>query len=140
MYYYINFTDNGTLIDDVIKWTCKADAIRLSVGQMSLIALLLLVFLFGTIGNILVFYWFGVTPRRKLAGSVFVATLAAVDLITSVYLPIDLIHKIVSEAMNPCQPPWLLGRVACYVKATWDPVFLFASSWLLVAISIVRWR
>ena len=114
--------------------------VRFSIKDIVLITLLASIFLLGTVGNSVVVYWFGFTVRRKLAGSVFVTALALTDLVTSVFVPIDLIHTIVSRLLDPFDPQWHLGRVACYIKTCWNPVFLFASSWLLVVISFVRWR
>ena len=99
-----------------------------------------LVFLVGTIGNAATGYCFAFTKRRKQAGSFLVAALALTDLLASAVVPIYFGHKIINRVLYHNRPVWHLGKGMCYISPASKPWLMTASVWLLVAISIERFR
>ena len=98
-----------------------------------------LVFVFGTAGNALVVKWFGMKEQWKKAGNTLVVVLAVNDFLSSIIFPLLEIHYFVLHAL---QPPlrWYLGSFVCERFFGLKKTFLVASSWLLVAITVARFR
>ena len=95
----------------------------------------------GTVGNSMVIKWF--ISKREIAGSKFVIVLAITDLLNSIASSLVVIHGVVSDGLHPrlhWPPRWYLGEIICRLIMGFPNTFLCASPWLLVAISIERYR
>ena len=94
----------------------------------------------GVVGNALVIKWF--LPQRNAAGSKLVIALACTDLFTSILLPFVGIHNTISQALHSeyTWPKWFLGRALCHLMYGLPFVFMSTSAWILVAISVERYR
>ena len=97
------------------------------------------IFLLGSLGNCFVIYIFAMTKRKKQAGSGFVVALAVTDLVSSIAIPTIPVVEIALR-MKYKTPYWVFGKWGCHLINDIGPVFVTASSWILVAISIERWR
>ena len=91
------------------------------------------IFIFGTIGNAFVVRWFGVPSEIGKAGNKLVVILAINDFLSSIFVPLHHIHRIVSKET------WHIRKALCALLGLYY-TFLFATSFLLVAISIERFR
>ena len=105
--------------------------------------------LVGTVGNVLVIKYFSSEYASGRAGSRFVAVLAGVDFISSIWVPTTVIvaalyyHPVISLFYwnkgfilpNNC----IFGEITCRV-AQFYPLLFFATPWLLLAISLERAR
>ena len=111
----------------------------LSVEDIILVILYSMVVLFGTVGNILVIRWFVKKEERKKAGNKLVVVLAINDFAASIFVPLLLIHLIITDSTKP-QHAWYLGKVMCRSLLALQLTFLIATPWLLVAISVERYR
>ena len=97
------------------------------------------ILLLGSLGNCFVIYMFTLTKKSKQAGSGFVVALAVTDLISSIAIPTVPVIEVVLR-IKYMTPYWVLGEWGCYILNDIGPVFVTASSWILVAISVERWR
>ena len=93
----------------------------------------------GTVGNILVIRWFGTKEERKKAGNKLVVALAINDFLSSIFVPLFQIHNVIRLALDPPQA-WYLGEVFCYLNFGLPVTFLMVTSFLLIAISVERFR
>ena len=64
----------------------------------------------------------------------FILSLAFADLLASVFVPVLVIHDLVSNLK------WHLGAAMCKILPSISPVTLIVSSWSLVLIAIDRYR
>ena len=94
------------------------------------------VFLIGTVGNGMVIRIFYVNGDQL--GSRYVLVLAFVDLITSIWIPANMVGIIVNK-ISDSNSPWPFGKVICYLRPFHFSLFA-ASAWLLVAICLERVR
>ena len=101
--------------------------------EITQLVLYAFVFISGTTGNLLVIKYFLRSPDQP--GSRFVISLALIDLIASILVPIRNSIIIIYEFQH-----WPLGQIGCYMLWPWTECTLFASAWLLVAISLERVR
>ena len=92
------------------------------------------VLLVGSCTNSLVIYTI-VNRSRRAAGDVFIIGLASVDFLASVFVPINMIPDIITHLKN-----WYYGNIGCKVLPVISPASIFASSWILVAIAVDRYR
>ena len=97
------------------------------------------VVIFGTVGNGLVIKWFGMREKRKKSGNKLVVFLAANDFLASIFMPLLQIHSIAANALDP-QRSWYLGRGLCHSLLGIILSLLYATSMLLIAISVERFR
>ena len=102
--------------------------------DMTKVILYSIVFVTGTIGNGLVIRSFLQAVDKP--GSRFVIALAVVDLIASVWVP----FVSMSELAHNYKGHWSWGHTACVILIPWFPAAIWASAWLLVAISLERFR
>ena len=109
------------------------------VVDIILIVCYAFVFLSGTVGNGFVISWFGRKSERRKAGNKLVVMLAINDLLSSIFVPLSQIHYLISYSINPAAA-WYLGRFLCYLLPGMGRTFLYATSFLLIAISIERYR
>ena len=93
----------------------------------------------GTIGNALVIRWFGTKEERKKAGNKLVVALAINDFLSSIFVPMFQVHEIINVSIKPPHA-WYLGEVFCYLQYGMPLTFLMVTSFLLVAISVERFR
>ena len=118
--------------------------IIVSTKEIIQITALCLVFLFGTVGNGLVIRVFGFTSQRKLAGTTLVVVLALTDLVSSILVPLDALTHISMNVIHRYSQdlikPWPHGKIACYILKSSNSLLVTSSSWLLVAISLERFR
>ena len=112
---------------------------ELNAGDIFLIICYGVVFLSGTIGNGLVVKWFGTKKERKRAGNKLVVVLAINDFLSSIFVPLLQIHFIISLSLTP-RYLWYLGEGLCRTLFGIQVTFLIATSWLLIAISLERYR
>ena len=94
------------------------------------------VFISGTIGNAFVVRWFGAPTKIGNAGNKLVVVLAINDFFSSIFVPLYSIHTIVSYF----EGTWHLGKFFCHSLPGLNLTFLYATSFLLVAISMERFR
>ena len=92
-----------------------------------------LIFITGTIGNGIVIKSF--LAKSAQPGCRFVVALALVDLISSIWIPLINIVLALYKSVH-----WPLGKICCYILRPFGISFMFASAWLLVAISLERAR
>ncbi|XP_065057499.1 C3a anaphylatoxin chemotactic receptor-like [Rhopilema esculentum] len=102
-------------------------------ARVSLIAVYCLIFALGFLGNALVLYIIG-KKRELTGGDTFILSLAFADLLASVFVPVLVIHDLVSNLK------WQLGAAMCKILPSISPVTLIVSSWSLVLIAIDRYR
>ena len=104
--------------------------------EIVLLFMYVFVLLVGTVGNGLVIKTF--YANRDRPGSRYVLVLAMIDLITSIWIPLVNIGKIVTTISHNFSS-WPFGKIACYLR-----LFEFslpaASAWLLIAICLERVR
>ena len=98
-----------------------------------------LVFLFGTIGNCVVIQRFGSKAERKKAGNKLVMVLAVNDFLASIFVPLMEVHNIIRVSLHPPYA-WYLGKGMCHILHNLQLTFLIATSMLLIAISMERFR
>ena len=96
------------------------------------------VFISGTIGNAFVVRWFGAPSEIGKAGNKLVVVLAVNDFFSSIFYPFYHIHYIVRHFA--IGGTWHLGKFFCHSLLGLYLTFLYATSFLLVAISIERFR
>ena len=94
--------------------------------------LYLFIFISGTVGNGVVIRSF--LQARDQPGSRFVVSLAFIDLISSIWVPMMNIILVIYEYKH-----WPLGEIACLMSSFTQSTF-YASAWFLVAISLERAR
>ena len=73
--------------------------------------------------------------RKQSSGDIFIVSLAAADLLASVFIPVLMITDMASDFKV-----WYFGEIGCHILPSISPVTLVASSWSLVAISLDRYR
>ncbi|XP_033983493.1 chemokine-like receptor 1 [Trematomus bernacchii] len=98
--------------------------------QITSLVIYCLIFAFGTIGNSLVIYVTGCRMKRTV-NSVWFLNLALADFLFSTFL----IFTIISTSQGN---RWMFGRVLCKLKTFVIVVNMFASIFLLTAISVDR--
>ena len=98
-----------------------------------------LVTILGVGGNLYVIKWFYSKERRKMAGSALVVVLAFNDLLASITVPSTQIHHIISHNKQP-YGSWYLGKILCHTLHESGVVFLLATSWILIAIALERYK
>ncbi|XP_010787969.1 C3a anaphylatoxin chemotactic receptor-like [Notothenia coriiceps] len=98
--------------------------------QTTSLVIYCLIFAFGTIGNSLVIYVTGCRMKRTV-NSVWFLNLALADFLFSTFL----IFTIISTSQGN---HWMFGRVLCKLKTFVIVVNMFASIFLLTAISVDR--
>ena len=98
-----------------------------------------LIFLVGVFGNALVVKWFNTGSAKHTVGSRLVVILAINDLISSIVVPFAQVHAILQSSMDP-YGAWYLGKFLCHILPGIQSMFLIATSWILVAISLERFR
>ena len=93
------------------------------------------IFFLGTLGNASVIYTLGIKRRASLKqGLDLIVALAATDFFSSLAMPFVMINDIVSDFR------WYFGEIACIIFPGLNSLFLFASAWILAAISWERKR
>ena len=102
-------------------------------NQITLISICLLIFLAGTIGNVIVIKLF--IQSTDQPGSRLVVALAVIDLICSVLVPLN---NIVENVYG--RDHWPLGKAGCLTIKPWMSSTFYGSAWMLVAISLERVR
>ena len=109
----------------------------LSILEKVYISLLSLTFPIGTIGNLLVMWYFALENKVIRPGSRFVIVLAFIDFISSIWIPsihiIEPLYKI-SGIRH-----WPFGEVTCRIRFL-SSSMSYITSWLLLAISLERTR
>ena len=112
---------------------------KLAALDVVLITCYGLVAVSGTVGNGLVIKWFGTKEERQKAGNKLVVVLAMNDFLSSIFVPLVQIHFIISLSLEP-KYAWYLGEGLCRSLYGLQKTFLISPSWLLIAISIERYR
>ena len=104
-------------------------------GKVILCIFYVLIFLFGTVGNGSVIYTLLIKKKApKKQGRDLILVLAGTDFISSIAMPFVMVNDIASN-FN-----WYFGFIGCYIFPSLNNLFLFASAWILVAISWERRR
>ena len=93
--------------------------------------------LIGTIGNGLVVKYFASENVQSRPGSRFVIVLGFLDCISSIWIPGSAITNMIYNGI--ATQYWPFGEVTCRIVLFY-PLLLYATPWLLVAISIERAR
>lgn len=94
-----------------------------------------LVFFFGTVGNIIVFYVIGYRKKKRNGGDFYILSLACADFLSSVFVPMVMLNDLITDFSD-----WFYGEMMCHALPAITPVTLCASSWSLVLISLDRYR
>ena len=105
---------------------------------MMTIILFSFVFLSGTLGNAFVMKSFAFGSESERAGSRFVIVLAAVDVLTSIWVPFHKITRVLFY-FSPIYH-WPYGKGSCGIIRSLYKSTFYASAWLLVAISLEKAR
>ena len=104
-----------------------------SLETVTYICIYSLNILIGTVGNALVIKYFSSRDVSSHPGSRFVVALAVVDFTSSIWIPGQKIIKILFA------PYWPLGEFTCRFHMLFY-LLMFATSWLILAISVERAR
>ena len=114
-----------------------------TVSEIAQICIYALSILIGTCGNALVIKYFSFGDASIRAGSRFVVILAAIDIVSSLWLPGYYIVINISYRFHLYTSPefahWPFGKVACHIFPFY-PLLLYATAWILLAISMERAR
>ena len=102
------------------------------------IVLFSFVFLSGSCGNAFVMRSFAFGSESEKAGSGFVTILAAVDVVSSVWVPFHTMTRVLFY-FSPINH-WPYGKASCGIIRSLYKSTFYASAWLLVAISLERAR
>ena len=111
-----------------------------TASEIIAVTLYALVLIAGTIGNGILIFSF--ITKRDQPGMRFVIILAAVDMLSSIWVPLNFISKIVWKfkdsigEMQHCP----FGNIGCNITKVWYVCMLYVSAWLLVAICVERVR
>ena len=125
-HYTMNVTQNST----------TGEQLRFSEGlKICLYVFYSIILVVGILGNGLVCYVLIFKKKRKNTGDIFIISLAMTDFISSIFIPLVQINDLVGDAKI-----WYLGEIGCFVLPAMFPMTLTASSWLLVLISLDRYR
>ena len=98
------------------------------------------IFFTGTIGNVMVIKRFVFTEKKEKPGSYFVATLAVVDMYSSIIVPFLYASRIIYGYARFDSYLWPWGKEMCYLTRTSDGVVYYMSAMFLSAISLERTR
>ena len=105
------------------------------VSKVTLCIIYTLIFLLGTFGNGSVIYTLGIKRRKtRKQGHELIVALAVTDFLSSIAMPFVMINDLASDFR------WHLGEVGCIIFPGLNSIFLFASAWILAAISWERRR
>ena len=128
----INSTMNSTAEIDI-----SASFNSVTVSVLTAYGILLVS---GVVGNSLVIKWF--LPQKNAPGSKLVIALAVTDLVSSILMPFMGTHSIISNTFHPgyTWPKWFLDGALCHVMYGLPLVFVSVSAWILVTISVERYR
>ena len=121
-----NISNNGTV-----------EYVLLSTGAKTFtIAIHLLIFVVGIIGNSAVIYHFGIKRKPSRAFDINIISLAVADLVSSFFSPVVTIHDLVTDLQH-----WhLLGEFGCKVFVSLDHVTMLVSAAMLTIMSLNRLR
>ena len=114
----------------------------LTTLQIAKLTLYSFVVVTGTFGNgwvIKLMY-----KNQSNYGSRFIIALAAVDMVSSLWIPFIWMHWILYEfrddPLHSAILHWPYGETLCLVLWPWFPCLLFMSAWLLLFIALERTR
>ena len=93
----------------------------------------------GTIGNGFIVKWFGAQDERKKAGNKLVAVLAVNEIVASICIPLPEIYFILMGKLRH-EYALFIERFLCHALPGAKVLFLTATAWLLMGISIERFR
>eukprot|EP00112_Aurelia_sp_Birch-Aquarium-sp1_P009390 Seg2066.5 transcript_id=Seg2066.5/GoldUCD/mRNA.D3Y31 product="C3a anaphylatoxin chemotactic receptor" protein_id=Seg2066.5/GoldUCD/D3Y31 len=136
---------NGTLLSNgtITNISCNSDAstpreqsmLQLSLeARITLICIYSVIFLLGMLGNSLVCYVIG-KKKKCTGGDVFMISLAAADLLASIFVPILVITDLTTNDVK-----WYFGAAMCKILPSVSPLTLAVSSWSLVLIAADRYK
>ena len=94
-----------------------------------------IVFFFGIIGNIIVLYVVGYRKKKRNSGDLYVVALACTDFLSSVIECVIMLNHMITHFSG-----WLYGEVLCYILPGTSQATTCASGWVLVLISLNRYR
>ena len=94
-----------------------------------------LVFFFGVVGNMIVFYVVGYRKKRRNGGDIYILSLACADFMSSVFVPMVMLNDLITDFSG-----WFYGEAMCYILPSMTPATMCASAWSLVLISLDRYR
>ena len=132
-----NCTVNSTvhLVTAISTTTTIPDEAINAISPQEIIVIIIyaVVFLFGTVGNIMVIRYFGFKAERKLLFHTYLIHLAVSDLIASIVTPA---HFVYNQVTNNT---WHLGHAACTIIGVVGPLTVNVSAWLLASIAHERY-
>ena len=136
----ISKNDNCSNVSSLLN-TTSTTTLYLQLKPLHVILLFFypLVIILGVGGNVYVIKWFYSKSRRKMAGSALVVVLAFNDLFASIMVPSTQIHHIISHSKQPYEA-WYLGKILCHTLHETGVVFLLATSCILMAIALERYK
>ena len=124
-----NFTNKTIDGNDIFAWKLPLS------GKITLCIVYALIFVTGTIGNASVICTLGLKRRNyRTGGKGLIIALAVTDFFSSIAMPFVMFNDLVSDFR------WHFGEFGCALFPAMNSMFLFASSWILVAISWERMR
>ena len=126
---------SSLLSSNTISWKIIAPMTHSDIWELGAYSINILL---GTIGNALVIKHFASSDGLQRPASRFVIILAGVDFLSSIWIPGYIITRKL-YFFPPGIPSWPFGEYFCRI-AKFYPFLFYATSWLLLAISLERAR
>ena len=123
--------NNGTLAHAL---PINPTKLLISSSDILLICIYIAMFVICSIGNSLVIRYFGSYLKHKALFHIYLAHLAAADLICLLLRRVILVHGIISGWI------WPFGSLSCRLAYVISPITINASAWIVLSISQERYR
>ncbi|XP_057303400.1 C-C chemokine receptor type 1-like [Hydractinia symbiolongicarpus] len=132
---YLNTFNNTTSIVTNAGDVRAPNMTLSSTAKILMYICFIVIFLLGTVGNVIVIYAIGAKYRVVRGYNLHIISLSIADLYTSIFLPVVTIHDLLTNL-----EAWHLGVIGCKILPAMNHVTMLVSSFMLVIISVSRLR
>lgn len=132
---YLNTFNNTTSIVTNTGDVRAPNMTLSSTAKILMYICFIVIFLLGTVGNVIVIYAIGTKYRVVRGYNLHIISLSIADLYTSIFLPVVTIHDLMTNL-----EAWHLGVIGCKILPAMNHVTMLVSSFMLVIISVSRLR